>query len=633
MAARLSNLTMNGTTRPKVSREQPDTGYLESLYSSFTLMDGRPHAERSHAQSPTHKQVVSERLFSYLFPKARESRPTDVHQNLGLLDGTMPSQNLSTAELTRDRKVQLDQRSASLEADLDDEDLWTTSVRSWDTSNDRSSTSNFQTSPVMNQKTDHTVENTDRDESPWCIVNLDQDRNTEGQTLSYYGDDDISWTSIDYANEKFVSSAGRLEIGHAIYRQFLVWLAEQTYTQAGSGTENSTRQDSPWGSHQNVASVSKSLGQKRKGKQKLSNSEDDDEDDDDTSSTGRGKRPKYSDGNLDDGRRFCCPFGKKHPHLSPRCERRGFRDTSRVKEHIYRDHLVFQCTRCGVTHAEMAVWKQHQLSNPPCESIEYGPLLDAINQEQKEVLRSRKGLKGMSEPDRWYQIYKTVFPDAELPYPSPYLEPDSRNALLEEFADFARQEMPHLIDGQFNTFSNQSTVPLDDNGRQVVRSMVTGVLNSLLDRFDGSRRPSTDLVHTQTQPDQVDFLRDTIGDFDFDFTFSSEDLDFLEHENLQDGSDVMLGTSSPNSSPYEQVADPAVYDYGLNIYKLSDSGYGSFSGPSELSSYYGLEYPHTRAEASSSFGQAVDPTRPKPEPDACVSSAPDDALLSGYLFE
>ncbi|KAI0836312.1 hypothetical protein F5Y06DRAFT_106884 [Hypoxylon sp. FL0890] len=128
---------------------------------------------------------------------------------------------------------------------------------------------------------------------------------------------------------------------------------------------------------------------------------------------------RYSSQDLDQPLKFGCPFHKAYPHRFPCCRERSLRDTSRVKEHIYRSHLVFQCTRCGGTFPEKMAWESHQRSNPACKSVDHGPVKYAINQQQREILRSRKGLKGTSEPDRWFQIYKMVCPEAVPPYPSP----------------------------------------------------------------------------------------------------------------------------------------------------------------------------------------------------------------------
>ncbi|KAI1373547.1 hypothetical protein F4677DRAFT_448378 [Hypoxylon crocopeplum] len=588
----------------------------------------RPYSQLD-LKATTRKQVVAERLLSYLFPKARDSR----------LDDTQRSPEPSTTELTADKKIQLDQTTFLLEADHDDEDLWTTSVRSWDTSNGRSSTSNFH-SNSLNQGTDNRLERTDGNEGPWCIINPGLHRKTEVSTLSHQDGDNAPRTSVERVQEATIPSIKKLDLRRAVYGQFLVWLAEHTYAQGGYGSGGGSgmqggRQSDP----QQAAVGSAYSGHKRKGKGKTSSSQedyDDDDDDDDTSSMGRGKKPRYSDGSIDDGRKFGCPFGKKHPHLSPRCERRGFKDTSRVKEHIYRDHLVFQCTRCGITFSEDATWKQHQHSNPPCESVDHGPPQNAINQDQREMLRSRKGLKGLSESDRWLQIYKTVFPDAEPPYPSPYLESDSRNAIIQEFTNFARQEMPHLIDGEFDMFSNQPTILLDDTGRRAVHSMVTSVLSNLLDRFDGSRRPSTDFSPTLDHPEQINVLRDTVGDFDFDFTFSSEDLENPDHGDFQDVSEAVFNSSTQQSSPFEHILVPAMYDRNPHTQILSDSGYASYSAHSahsDLASYYGCSFPSRGTEGSSPFELVIDPTKHDQELNPRTSLDSDYAPFSGYTFE
>lgn len=89
------------------------------------------------------------------------------------------------------------------------------------------------------------------------------------------------------------------------------------------------------------------------------------------------------------------------------------------REHIYRRHLKFQCIRCGEVFGKAEHLKGHQRSSRACENINPKPPSDAINQEQKEKIRSREGLKGMSEPEKWIRIYKIIYPDARTPFPSP----------------------------------------------------------------------------------------------------------------------------------------------------------------------------------------------------------------------
>ncbi|KAI0377770.1 hypothetical protein F5Y04DRAFT_172841 [Hypomontagnella monticulosa] len=107
-------------------------------------------------------------------------------------------------------------------------------------------------------------------------------------------------------------------------------------------------------------------------------------------------------------RRLVCPLAVTYPDRFPDCHKSGgFKNTSRVKEHLYRCHLVSQCTRCG------------QIYDGDQESHGQMPPHFAINQRQKDQLQKRGGLRGMDEGQRWNKIYRVVYPYADSPYPSP----------------------------------------------------------------------------------------------------------------------------------------------------------------------------------------------------------------------
>lgn len=44
-------------------------------------------------------------------------------------------------------------------------------------------------------------------------------------------------------------------------------------------------------------------------------------------------------------------------------------------------------------------------------------LLDGITPATERLLRSRKGYKGQSEPERWKTVYRILFPDEIVPSP------------------------------------------------------------------------------------------------------------------------------------------------------------------------------------------------------------------------
>ncbi|KAI4865915.1 hypothetical protein F4820DRAFT_274490 [Hypoxylon rubiginosum] len=206
-------------------------------------------------------------------------------------------------------------------------------------------------------------------------------------------------------------------LARAVSLQFATWLAEQTDAE-GRSSPSESRAQGVDGDNLQPTTSNGNRSRKRKGKEKISSSQDDQEDGD-GSSNGRDKKPKLSKGSQTNGKLFACPFAKRRPQPLACCVERGFENTSRVKEHIYRRHFVFQCVRCGTVFGKKEHWKGHQRSTQACEVVVYELCSNAINQDKQEAMRCRVGLTNMSEEEKWHHIYKIIYPDAVHPYPSP----------------------------------------------------------------------------------------------------------------------------------------------------------------------------------------------------------------------
>ncbi|KAI0853577.1 hypothetical protein F5Y00DRAFT_257598 [Daldinia vernicosa] len=164
------------------------------------------------------------------------------------------------------------------------------------------------------------------------------------------------------------------------------------------------------------------------------------DDDDDRGTPRRGKKLARSKGA---SRRFACPFAKAFPDSLRNChERGGFENTSRVKEHIYRKHLVFQCPRCNKAFRQKRELDEHVRAIEPCETTMYTPSRLAINYNGSRVerLRSRGDLRNLSEEQKWFRIYETIYPTANPPYPSPYVD-EHANLLRQELKQELREEL------------------------------------------------------------------------------------------------------------------------------------------------------------------------------------------------
>ncbi|KAF5989668.1 CMGC protein kinase [Fusarium bulbicola] len=133
--------------------------------------------------------------------------------------------------------------------------------------------------------------------------------------------------------------------------------------------------------------------------------------------------------------RFACPYRKAgilvsvHHHRA--CEGPGWIDVNKVKEHLFRCHLPKKyrgkhiCRRCDTSFETDELLLDHQHQETPCPKRKPEAVYGMMSREQAARLRSlkRKSSKE-SEEDRWFHIYRIVFPNFNrmLENISPYHE-------------------------------------------------------------------------------------------------------------------------------------------------------------------------------------------------------------------
>jgi len=119
-------------------------------------------------------------------------------------------------------------------------------------------------------------------------------------------------------------------------------------------------------------------------------------------------------------RGLACPFHVRNPH---RCENNscvgpGFLGIHRLKQHLERVHLYYTFERCGAAFQANATGRQdlamHQRNTQPCQLVEKPSAeISSLSHATFEVMRSKRGAAGKSKEERWREIYRLVFPDAE----------------------------------------------------------------------------------------------------------------------------------------------------------------------------------------------------------------------------
>ena len=117
---------------------------------------------------------------------------------------------------------------------------------------------------------------------------------------------------------------------------------------------------------------------------------------------------------------LACPFYVRNPQRceNDSCVGPGFLGIHRLKRHLERAHLYYTCERCGAKFQGNATGKQdlamHQRNVQPCQLEEKpSPEMSTLSHATLEVMRSKKGAAGKSEEERWREIYRLIFVDAD----------------------------------------------------------------------------------------------------------------------------------------------------------------------------------------------------------------------------
>ena len=153
------------------------------------------------------------------------------------------------------------------------------------------------------------------------------------------------------------------------------------------------------------------------------------------------KRVKVSSPN---GEAFACPYWKKDAQAYSRCFKFTFEDVRRVKEHLNRCHVrQIRCPRCQEKF-ETRISRDDHIRDVDC--ARRPKIMDeGIDQDQKDKL-SKKGKANQTQFQRWYVVWRIVFPGIVEPV-SPYNDDEG-------LSEFLRQEGPAIILGHMRRLPN-----------------------------------------------------------------------------------------------------------------------------------------------------------------------------------
>ncbi|KAF1994367.1 hypothetical protein P154DRAFT_447722 [Amniculicola lignicola CBS 123094] len=205
--------------------------------------------------------------------------------------------------------------------------------------------------------------------------------------------------------------------------------------------------------------------------------------------------------------RFACPFYKRNPrrHLTfTSCRDPGFTTVARLKEHLYRRHLLpIQCNRCCATFSTEPLLREHQRDARGCEIREQAPL-EGFNKDQERKLKSkRRSPVVQTEEDKWKRVYHILFPDdpAEA-MPSPLDieynthhddQPSEDNSNVARFQEFSRLELPRLVRRTLEIVVEHEAQPLEDKLKDRLVDIVKECQTQLFSMFQTSHG-SSDVV-------------------------------------------------------------------------------------------------------------------------------------------
>ncbi|KAF3070443.1 putative udp-glucoronosyl and udp-glucosyl transferase family protein [Daldinia childiae] len=176
-----------------------------------------------------------------------------------------------------------------------------------------------------------------------------------------------------------------------------------------------------------------------------------DEGDPDRGGSKRAKKDTESE------RKFACPFYKNDPkaHNKHRsCAGPGWTSLHRLKEHLYRAHRLPKhvCPRCTDPFDDAKDLAEHIRADVPCEKLDVVPVLQGIDEATEAKLKvRRKNCPGMTDEQRWGEIYKILFPSANFnAMPTPYYDGNdslgfSKRAEWKKVEKRLRKELPKFV--------------------------------------------------------------------------------------------------------------------------------------------------------------------------------------------
>ncbi|KAI1074878.1 hypothetical protein F5B20DRAFT_424500 [Whalleya microplaca] len=396
-------------------------------------------------------------------------------------------------------------------------------------------------------------------------------------------------------------------------RQFLLRnLMDVVYfTYRGSGAMNDGESSSS-GTNTRASNTSSSphnQGNKPpdpKGKRRLP-----DDDNGDGEGNGDRQQPKRSKPDTvedvsDAARKFACPYYQRNRHRRqpninlPRraCYGPGFVSVHRLKEHLYRAHIIICCPRCDDSFDSDDSLRKHMIQDPPCR-VKAKQQREGIDSTKEKLLRGRKKeFKSKTEEDKWRYVYMILFPaDNPQDLPTPYHEhhmeasfaegPQSPKATVKQYDEFMQRELFPRI---YRVLENNLDEAVDSAEKEASRR-----LKSQLQMI--FRNVQTELFEEFFQPSTKSKGKAAAGGHRenvFGISSSEDSLQnrswpsplFGKTRSLFDPADQNTGSSSPFALLGEpwHPADHPIHEYKSSLFGNIVSGSSSANQQTSFSS-------------------------------------------------
>lgn len=294
---------------------------------------------------------------------------------------------------------------------------------------------------------------------PFGSVNLRVHRSSdsnsdEGESLEEWSSIDIEDCFIPGTSEDELlsgsdnsTSAFVDALAHRLLREFRRLIFPQRMDERGphvtspgahGGTPQTADELSPQPSRQGTFHQAHSGRNGNSGKRNLGHDSDDEGSEKPPPKKQRAKNSNPGRAN----RQLACLFWKLDPSTHRECFKLTLKDTSRLKQHLNRKHAPeYYCERCLIVLPNEEAHREH-IKPTVMACLPRTSSFPGITYQQRGQL-SKKSDPRQSEIQRWYSMWKIVFPD-QPPPASPYIDPELSEDMC-RFMEFAQDQGPVIM--------------------------------------------------------------------------------------------------------------------------------------------------------------------------------------------